>query len=251
MPADLGWLIVGHGTRHVPGLREFSQIAQLLQAQANVPVEACFLELAEPTIEQGLTALAQRGVKRVLVVPLLLFAAGHAKQDVPRAVAECAQSLGLEIMAQIAALEDHAALLELSCLRVREALPTADLEHARVLLVGRGSGDRAAIEKVRTYARTIANLLQLPCEVAFVAVAQPRLLEKLAELGRQQVPAVIVLPHLLFRGEVLQTIQAEIAAAKAESLQTNWIMAEHLGAHRLVAEAILARIESAMQGKMV
>src|SRR5688500_8451642 len=103
----LGYLLVGHGTRDAIGQAEFLQLAKLVAERASVPVEPCFLELAQPTIEEGLQRLAQRGVQRVLIIPLLLFTAGHAKQDVPEAVAAFAAPLGIEVLGQTAALENH------------------------------------------------------------------------------------------------------------------------------------------------
>ena len=47
------------------------------------PVEFGYLEFATPIIRDGLDRLRAKGVNRVLAVPGMLFAAGHAKNDIP------------------------------------------------------------------------------------------------------------------------------------------------------------------------
>ena len=78
-PPNTGLLLVGHGTRDRIGLSEIGEfgakVARRLRAR---PVELGFIELAEPTIGAALDRLVERGAARVCVVPLLLFAAGHA-----------------------------------------------------------------------------------------------------------------------------------------------------------------------------
>ena len=46
-------------------------------------MEYGYLEFATPIIRNGLDVLKEKGVERVLAVPGMLFAAGHAKNDIP------------------------------------------------------------------------------------------------------------------------------------------------------------------------
>lgn len=90
-PTSRGILLIGHGSRDVGGQGEFMCVARALAEQLpDEAVEGCFLELAEPTIESALGRLVARGTNDLVVVPLLLFAAGHARQDIPAAVASAA-----------------------------------------------------------------------------------------------------------------------------------------------------------------
>ena len=42
-----------------------------------------FLEFATPIIHEGLQRLQEKSVTNILAVPGMLFAAGHAKNDIP------------------------------------------------------------------------------------------------------------------------------------------------------------------------
>src|SRR5436190_669000 len=88
-PTDRGLLLVGHGTRDAEGLAEFASLARLVMERLpEFAVEPCFLELAEPDIPTAVHRLMASGIRQLTVAPLLLFAAGHAKRDIPMTVAE-------------------------------------------------------------------------------------------------------------------------------------------------------------------
>lgn len=232
---------MGHGTRQEAGQAEFLETVRLVAQQAALPVEGCYLELAEPNISQGLGRLAERGVRRVVVVPLLLFAAGHAKLDVPAAVFAAAKQLDLEIAGQAEPLEFHPLLLELSRQRVKQQLGEIIPAGTVLLLVGRGNSDPLAINAVREYTQLLAESLGLRGETAFMAAAQHNLAEKLAELAQRAPACVVILPHLLFAGEVLTSIQHQVAAMAGIHGATRWLLCEHLGPEPRIATAILDR----------
>src|SRR5205807_5812794 len=75
-------LIAGHGSRDPDGIAEFLDLARHFRAaRPDLPVEISFLEFARPTIQEGIDGLCQRGVRTIVVVPGVLMAAGHAKND--------------------------------------------------------------------------------------------------------------------------------------------------------------------------
>src|SRR5690606_2597655 len=91
-PGTQGLLLVGHGTRDTAGQAEFLSVAaQLAERFPASAVEPCLLELCEPTTTQGSARCVQRGVQRLVVQPLLLFAAGHARRDIPEEIAKAAR----------------------------------------------------------------------------------------------------------------------------------------------------------------
>jgi sirohydrochlorin ferrochelatase len=210
-----------------------------------MPVASGFLELAQPTIAQGLAELADRGVRRVIAVPLLLFTAVHAKDDVPAEVAQAAQAVGMEMVGQSAALGLHPRLLELSRIRFEEACNRL-LSGTVLLMVGRGGSDETALEEMRGYSAALSASLGVWGTTAFVAVAQPSLEDALADIGRSQHKAIVVLPHLLFQGEVLATIRDRVIEARLRFSDKRWLMAEHLGVHPLLIETVLERMHAAI-----
>lgn len=241
-----GLLIVGHGTRSERGLAEFRDTVELVQRMAApTPVVACFLELAEPTIEQGIALLAAQGVERIVVMPLLLFAAGHAKQDIPEAVCAAAALHPHMEFAMAAHLGCHERLLRLSEQRFfaaaagREEVSPVD---TLWLMVGRGSRDESALAEMRQFVDL--RLRRTPVgqvRVAYLAMAEPTLSSALKEIAELRYQRVVVQPHLLFHGELLETVSAEVAQMAARWPQQQWLVAPHCGVADLLAEAILER----------
>ena len=80
----LGIMICGHGSRSKTAEQEFGLLARgLKQRFPETPVEYGFLEYSAPNIHMGLDELRNAGVNHIVAVPGMLFAATHAKNDIP------------------------------------------------------------------------------------------------------------------------------------------------------------------------
>src|SRR3712207_5595023 len=77
-------LVVGHGRRDPRGAEEFHELISLIRAREPVlRVEGGFIELSRPPISECVNRLVEGGSREICAVPLMLFAAGHAKGDIP------------------------------------------------------------------------------------------------------------------------------------------------------------------------
>jgi sirohydrochlorin ferrochelatase len=217
-----GILLVGHGTRDRAGIAEFHAAAALVNELTDGrPVAPCFLELATPSIAKGIEQLVASGATRIVVVPLLLFSAGHAKRDIPAAVAAAAAGHpGLTIQ-QTATLECNPQILALSARRFREAiakLPPIPAISTLVLLVGRGSLNPDATAEMRRFASL--RIDQTPVgrmSVCFLAMQQPSLADALADAAASDFQRIVVQPHLLFTGELHEQVRCAVEKQIAES----------------------------------
>ena len=83
-----GILVVGHGSREPASNLEFEQLVANVRARrAEFDVRHAYVELAAPSLADGLEAIA-RSNDRVVIIPCFLFAASHIKNDIPQARAE-------------------------------------------------------------------------------------------------------------------------------------------------------------------
>jgi sirohydrochlorin ferrochelatase len=82
-------LIVAHGSRRQASNDEVRTLARQLRA-SNHPyvdaVEVAFLELAEPSIADGLAACVGRGAREIIVFPYFLAAGTHVAVDIPQEI---------------------------------------------------------------------------------------------------------------------------------------------------------------------
>lgn len=72
-----GVLYIGHGSRVQEGNRQFENFVKDTMSMIDIPVqETCFLELADPGISEGVRRCKEKGVTKLLVIPVLLLTAG-------------------------------------------------------------------------------------------------------------------------------------------------------------------------------
>ena len=216
-----GILLVGHGTRDEVGTAQFFELAgQLSKRVEPVPVEPALLEFAKPTIPEAWRRLVSVGVSHVRVAPLLLFAAGHARQDVPTIIGQCQANDPHLTFDQSRPISRHRSIIELATQRIRAVLDNLSTSSQRtaVIFVGRGNRDSCAQADMRVLSEVVARRIQIAAHfTAFYAMAQPSLtkvLQQVALSGRFD--HVVVYPHLLFEGRLHQSIvqQTKQAAEK-------------------------------------
>jgi len=205
-----------------------------------------------PSIGEALAVLAAAGCREVVTAPLLLFAAGHAKRDVPEALAAAAAAQGLAVC-QADPFGCHPDLVSLARQRRREALAGAAAvppEATVLVMVGRGSSDPTAVTQLEEF--TAATLAADPPPrgvlLGFVAAARPRLGEALAAAADQAaagVRSIVVQPHLLFRGHVEEQVAAAVADGRQRHPGLEWVQVPRLGPDRLVARALVDRAAAA------
>ena len=247
--ADLpGVIVIGHGTADATGAEETRRTAALIDALLpGTAVELGFLELVAPSIEDAVAALVRRGCRAVVAAPVLLFRAGHARRDVPEALAAAAARHGLAVR-QAEPLGCHPAIVALAQRRRAEALAGREAVAAaetRLVVLGRGASDpRAVCQLCRlTLATTAAGPAQPPLHLGFAAAARPTLDEALAEAGAAVgVRRIVVQPHLLFSGHVEGQVDAALARVRGRRPEIEWLRAARLGADPAVAAALVARL---------
>jgi sirohydrochlorin ferrochelatase len=194
-------------------------------------------------MERGFGRLLDQGARRVAVMPLLLLAAGHAKRDIPAMTQRLAAEhpgVSIRLCRHVGC---HQAIEQLSAQRFDQALAgrtTVAREHTLLVLVARGtSDDKARGEMDRFVRRRAARLPVDRVEVAFAAVAKPTLetaLEHAASLPYQR---IVVQPHLLFAGLVLEGIKDQVARFAQAHPERQWLVTEPLGAERLLTRAVV------------
>jgi sirohydrochlorin cobaltochelatase len=254
MPGD-GILLVGHGTRDARGIAEAQAVARAAAGRLAAACQLAFLELAPPSIAEGLDRLAEEGATRVTVVPLLLFAAGHAKDDIPQAVADAAARRPELAIRSAEPLNCHPGIVGLSALRYEESLAgraAVPPEESLLLMVGRGSRDPQANAEMARFARLRWERTPVGWhETCYAAMTRPALGEALARVARLGFRRVVVQPHLLFHGELADRVRDEAEQFGRDHPQGEWIVAGHLGYHSLLVDAIVDRTGRASEAPPV
>jgi len=99
-----GLLLVAHGSRRAQSNEEVALVAKALKIRVHdqyAYTAHAFLELAEPSISQGIDALINQGVTHITILPYFLSAGRHVYEDVPEIV-QSKQKLHPEVHITIA-----------------------------------------------------------------------------------------------------------------------------------------------------
>jgi len=180
----------------------------------------------------------------------LLFAAGHAKRDIPEQIAAAQARLPGLTVRQAECLNCAAPLVELSTRRYQEARAgRAELspEQTLLLVVGRGSKDAQANAELYRFSRL--RFEQTPVarlETCFLAMTRPSLEEALAWIAPLPIARVVVQPHLLFAGKLADRIVEQVSAAAARTDAKEFVLVAPLGAEAELAATVLTRAAGAL-----
>jgi sirohydrochlorin cobaltochelatase len=253
MSEKLGVMVCGHGSRDEQAVAEFAQVAEGLKTRfPDLPVDYGYLEFATPIIRTGLDKLRERGVEHVLAVPGMLFAAGHAKNDIPSVLNTYAAQAGIRIEYG-RELGIDPKMLAAAAARIQEALDAAETEVPRhetmLVVVGRGASDPDANSNVAKVMRMLWEGFGFGWgETAYSGVTFPLVepaLEHAAKLGYRR---IVVFPYFLFTGVLVRRIYDYTDAVATRHPEIEFVKAPYLNDHPLVLDTFAERVREIQDG---
>ena len=244
---DTTLLLVGHGSRFHGGNAETLQFAELWRARhPDWRIETCFIEWDAVLLEAGLD-LAARGARWVLVIPLILNAAGHVKMEIPAAV-EAARARHPEVTFAVARHlgmgPEILALLQGRLAGLMDCLARPDPRTTGVILLGRGSSDPGANGELARLTRWLfeANHHDL-VDLTFTGIAWPRLETVVQRQTRLGMTQIAILPVYLFAGRLTERISAQVARLRTQYPGVVFALADYFGSDPAIFELLDARAQ--------
>jgi len=257
MSCETTLLLVGHGSSNHDGNRETLAFAD--QWRARHPqwrIAHCFIEHAEVLLDEGLDRAAH-GSRRVLVLPLILNAAGHVKRELPAAVAAARRrhpAVEFAVARHLGMGRELFAVLQGQLDRLMKQLAMPDPRSTGVILLGRGTSDAGANGELAKMARWLfeANDHEL-VDLAFTGVAWPRLetvVRRQVALGMTQ---LCIVPVYLFTGVLIERIGAQLARLERQYPQIAFALGAHFGFDAGIFALLDARVAegSLAQGQLL
>ena len=240
-----GLLIVGHGSACSVSAEEMDHIAALVSRERpDLVVGLGYLELCEPPAGRILDALVESGCRRITVMPLQLFAAGHAKNDVPAIVLEGrARHPGVEL-GFAGPLGVSRALVAMA----GERLGAAGADGLPLLVIARGTSDPDANSEAYRAARLTAEWSGAPSvHTAFTGVTWPRVPHVLSDMERLGIDRAAVLFWFLCHGKLIERAREEIAGHRATT-GADLVDAGYFGPDPALAGLVLERRDESLSG---
>ena len=253
----LGVMLCGHGSRDIEAVTQFAKLSEALkQRLPQYPVEYGYLEFAKPIIRTGLDALKAQGVTRVLAVPGMLFAAGHAKNDIPSVLNTYAAANDLQIdYGKELGIDPK--MLKAAADRIQEAIDSANkgksdsvsLHETLLVVVGRGASDPDANSNASKITRMLWEGFGFGwAETAYSGVTFPLVepaLEHAVKLGFKR---IIVFPYFLFTGILIKRIYDGVDVVAAKNPNIEFVKAPFLNDHPKVIDTFVERLEQILDG---
>jgi len=226
-------LLVGHGSRDTNGNKEIEQFSEQWRAQhPDWNIEVCYIEFADILLDEGFDNAA-KNASRVLVIPLILNAAGHVKMEIPEHLEKARQrhpdvefiygkNLGVS-MSLLTAVKRQ-------LLQVMDSMAMPDPKTTGVIILGRGSSDKIANGEVAKLARWVFEERDHELvDIAFTGITYPRLetvVQRQVKLGMTQ---IAILPYYLFTGTLITRIAEQHKHLQAQYPQIRLGLGHYLG----------------------
>ena len=293
-PAGPPLLLAAHGTRDEAGVAAFHALAARvarLAARDGIRVAGGFIELSAPPLRDAVAALvtaaprkavnletaaASRraagagngaGAGNMVAVPMMLVAAGHAKGDIPAALArERTRHPGLS-WTYGRPLGPHPALVNLLAARIAAAASTGPASAGptsaasagpapgepdgppAVLVVGRGSSDPDANADVVKTTRLLWEGRGYPlAETAFVSLTSPSVAEGLERCRLLGARRIVVARYFLFPGVLPDRVADQAADFAGGHPELDVRCSDVLGDCDEIAALVYERYHEALAG---
>jgi sirohydrochlorin cobaltochelatase len=257
----IGVLVCGHGSRNRLAVEEFASLARQLQhSMGRVPVEYGYLEFARPILRDGLDGLRRRGVSHVLAIPAMLFAAGHAKNDIPSVLNTYSAETGLRIDYGRELGVDRR-MIQAAGARIRACLDQAEeqdreagrepvpIEQTLLVVVGRGSSDPDANSNVAKVTRLLVEGFGFGWgETVYSGVTFPLVEPGLRHVVKLGYRRIVVFPYFLFSGVLVSRIVQHSQRVADDHPELQILQASYLGDHPEVLATFRERVEDVLRG---
>ena len=243
-------LLIGHGSRHPDGNPQIEKFAQQWRhSQPDWHIELCFIEFADVEIEQGLNNAAAKG-KRVIVVPLVLNAAGHVRAEIPHHIEHAKEhhpETTFVYTPPITAGEPIFTILKRNLATAFAELDHPSPANTGVIVLGRGSSDRKANGEISKITRWLFEDSEHELvDVAFTGVTTPRLetaVQRQTMLGMKQ---IIILPVYLFNGTLIKRINNQISRLKQQYSDIAFANSSYFGYEPEIIDVLNKRVNAVL-----
>ena len=257
MKEKIGVMVCGHGSRNREATNQFANLVKQLPTHfPGWPVEHGYLEFSNPVIRVGLDRLREKGCNHILAIPGMLFAAMHAKNDIPSVLNNYASEHNLKIgYGRDLGIDDK--MIAAAASRVNDAINIADKASQKIarddtclVVIGRGSSDPDANSNISAISRVLLKKTDLAwAEVGYSGVTFPLVkpcLETVVKLGFKR---IVVFTYFLFTGILIDRIYGFTDMVAAANPTVDFVKAGYLNDHPEVQMTFAERVHEILLGK--
>jgi sirohydrochlorin cobaltochelatase len=235
-------IIAGHGTRDAEGAAvAMSFVDRVRTLLPGVRVEAGFVELTPPTIDDALADVLQDSPNAV-VVPLMIGTGGHVREDIPEAIEDGKRAQQDATVSYTRHLGPAKPLVAAALQRIDSARGEWDAAETAVVFVGRGCSVTDANADHARLARVLQESggygIVLP---SYIQVVDPTVKQALDLAYASGARRIVVMPHYLFPGRLTTWVREAVGRWTPDHADAEVRVAEVIGDCDELAQVVAQR----------
>jgi cobyrinic acid a,c-diamide synthase len=247
---DAPVVLVAHGTKDERGRAELRALRDAVSRDYGATVRVGVIEYPADGLQAVFAALADAaadardgGAGEVRLVPLLLFPAGHARDDLG-VILRGAARLHPDVRWRcVPLLRPSAPLLAALGARIAAAEARRGFRAEAIVLAGRGSSSAHANRRLPGIVCARLHRLDGRRVVhAFASLAMPSTDAALEALYAEGLRSAVVAPYLLNAGRIADRIGEQACEFAARHPDFRLVLADHLGLHPALTAYVRARV---------
>jgi sirohydrochlorin cobaltochelatase len=236
-------VIAGHGTRDAAGAAVCRALVDRVRGLLpGVRVEAGFVELTPPGIDQALASVLADGAAGAVVVPLMIGTGGHVREDIPRAIESGRRARAGVRVVYTRHLGSPPPLVAAARQRIDTARGEWPVDTITVVFVGRGcsvtdaNADHVRLARVLWETGGYASVIP-----GFIQVTNPDVPAALDSAHATGGRRIVVMPHYLFPGRLTTWVGQAVDAWSAAHPDAQVRVARPIGDCPELAEVVAER----------
>lgn len=256
-------ILLGHGSKSITAKNSFIELVNAYKKHSTLiskyQLSYAFLELSQPSLEEINFQCRRKETKtKILIIPLLLFAGKHTKEDIPSIINKVSKNFPELSFYLSQAFGIHKKLAQLAHKRVCQIKSSSNdkingINKNFLIYLGRGFREESSKKEFNKQFELFIKLSNdnkdpsqkfskdnaLTC---FVDLSNPSLGDALAEAIARDAKRIVIVPHLLFFGRLLENIETQLKLVRKKNHDIRIDLAPPLGSDKLIFDIIDEKI---------
>ncbi|QZA89572.1 sirohydrochlorin chelatase [Salinarchaeum sp. IM2453] len=208
-----GIVLVGHGSSVEESNELVRRVGRRLESRIGKPVQVGFIEKSDPDVQSGVKSLIEN-CQSITILPLLLFAATHIKQDIPEAIQQIKRDNPNITIKRGKHLGSHPKMVEIVRQRVEDArselLSEQDSSETTVIFCPKGTSDKDANKTAKEISKQLQQKIDWgQVKPAFLTMGSPSLESVLDTTTTDETRSTIVVPYTVGDGIIANRIRSK------------------------------------------
>jgi len=234
-----------HGSKNPGGRADAKKLTKIFQkGNSKILIKYSYLQNAKPTINTQLNLLLKKKINRIIIIPGMIFSGNHVVKDIPAIVNKFQKKnkhLKISISPPLIKLKKFSNIIERNINSEIKKIKKDGKSH--LIIVASNTLNKGAIKQMKQILKEIALKHHFKnCAIIMIGSKSSLLKEKLLILNKRGYSKFILIPALLFRGELLQNCKNVVHYFKESKKNIDCILMPHIKNYESISNCLAKSI---------